>query len=255
MEITNAYRQTRRNTSILCCIGLAWSAAQFEFKSLSFGPIDSIDLSYASVPLMLACGILYTLTRCTIEFAMQSDDVRRWHLAQIDFKITVFLVRATLLILAAGGLHRSIETVVYVVIATLLLLVGSAFLMFIGMLLLTPLRMTIRDRKGLSISAASSVAEAEGWSILIVVSLLVVVIVAAGVASLRYEPMRSLWTVVPSLLAVAIVVVTAIAVVISIYVERIWSRKLFAFQDNRIMTKLPNGTIGVKFKSEKNEKT
>jgi len=183
---------------------------------------------------------------------MQSNGVRRWRLAQIDFKITIFLVRATLLILAASGLYRSVGTVVSIAIAALLLLVGSAFLIFIGMLILMPLRMVIRTRQGRP-SAASSAGEAVGWSELTVVALLVTFIVTAGVASLRYEPIRSLWIVVPSPLAVAIFVVTAIAVVISIYVGDIWSRKLFAFQENFTMSKMPNGTIGVTFKPDKNE--
>ena len=246
MEITDAYRRARRSTSVLCGIGLAWSAAQFELKSLSLGPAGSVDLSHASVPLMLACGIVYTLTRCTIEFAMQSDDVRRWSLAQTDFKITVFLVRATLLILAAGGIYRSVETVVYIAVAALLLLVGSMFLMFVGMLAFTPIMIRIRVRQGRH-SVAARVFEAMAWSEVMVVALIVAVFVAAGVASLRYEPMRSLWTVAPSPIAVALFVATAIVVVISIYFERIWYRKLFALQDMVTMSKRPNGTIGVSF--------
>ena len=135
MEITNGYRNARRNTSILCGISLAWSTAQFEFKSLSFGPIDSVDLSSASIPLVLACGILYVLTRCIIEFAMQPIDVRRWNLAQIDFKITVYLVRIALLFLAAGGLYRSVKTIA---IATFLLLITTFILLVVFRFLIQP---------------------------------------------------------------------------------------------------------------------
>jgi hypothetical protein len=246
MEITDAYRRARRNTSVLCGIGLAWSAAQFELKELNFGSAGSVDISHASVPLMLACGIVYTLIRCIIEYAMQSDDVRRWRLAQIDFKITVFLVRATLLILAASGLYRSVKTIVYIVVAALLLLVITVFLIFVGMLVLTPLMIRIRSHQG-RCSVAARVFEALSWSELIIVVLLAAALAVSGVASLRYEPLRSMWTVAPSPFAVAIFVVTAIVMVISIYVQRIWYKKLFAFQDTCIMTKRPDGTIGVSF--------
>lgn len=255
MEITNAYRRTRRNTSVLCGIGLAWSTAQFEFKSLNFGPIDSVDLSSASIPLILACGILYTMTRCTIEFAMQSDDVRRWRLAQTDFKINLYLVRFALLFLAAGGLYRSVKTAVYIAIAIILLLVGSAFLMFIGMIILTPLRMAIRERRGRP-SAVSAVVEAEGWSILITVVLLFAVFVTLSVASIQYEPIRSLWIVVPSPLAIAIFVVTAIIMVFSIGVEKTLCEKLFAYESESdvILSPRPDGTFGVTFKRKNHKK-
>jgi len=248
MEITAAYRHARRSTSVLCGIGLARSTAQFELKSLSFGPANSIDLSHASVPIMLACGIVYTLTRCTIEFAMQFDDVRRWRLAQIDFKITVFLVRTTLLMLAAGGLYRSVETIIYIAVAALLLLVGSRFLMFVGMLIFTPLMLYIRARQG-RYSVVAPVFAVVVWSERVIVALIVAVIVAAGVASLRYEPLRSLWIVAPSPLAVTVFVVAAIVVVISWHVEHKWYLKLFAFQPPNIckMSKMPDGTIGVSF--------
>ncbi len=259
MEITNAYRQARRNTSVLCCIGLAWSTAQFEFKSLSFGPIDSVDLSSASIPLVLACGILYVLTRCIIEFAMQPIDVRRWKLAQTDFKITLYLVRIALLFLAAGGLYRSIKTVVYLAIATLLLLAVSAFMFFVGFIILTPLRMAIRIRQGRT-SAASAVEEAEGWSILITVILLFTVIVTLGVASIQYEPIRSLWIVVPSPLAIVIFIITAIIIVYSIGFENTLCEKLFAFERlpspyDTALTQMPDGVIGVSFRGGGDEES
>lgn len=61
----------------------------------------------------------------TLEFAMQSVKVRRWRFAQADFKLSVFLVRATILVLAASGLHRSVSTILYIVLAALGVLVGS----------------------------------------------------------------------------------------------------------------------------------
>jgi len=247
MEMTDAYRRARRSTSVLCGVGLAWSAAQFDLKSLSLGPAGSVDLSDASVPLILACGIVYTLARCTIEFAMQPDDVRRWHLAQIDYKITVFLVRAAVLMLAAAGLYRSVKTVAYIAIAILLLLGGSALLVFAGTFAITPLMIRIRARQGRH-SVAARVFEAMAWSELMVVCLIVALLVGLGLAAFRYEPLRSLWTVPPSPAAVTIFVVTAAVVVFSFYLQRIGYRKLFAFQAPFTCTRMADGTIGVSFR-------
>ena len=59
MEITSAYRSARRNTSIVCGVSLAWSAAQFKLESLSIGIAGKVNLSGASIPLLLACITVY----------------------------------------------------------------------------------------------------------------------------------------------------------------------------------------------------
>jgi len=228
VQISDAYRRARRNTSVLCGIALAWSAAQFDVNSLSLGPAGTVDLSNASVPLILACGIIYTLARCTIEFAMQPDDVRRWYLAQVDFKITVFLVRATILMLAAGGIYRSVETVAYVAVAVLLMLFAFGLLVAAGVFTITPILLWINPPKG---SPVGKIIQAEKWSALIVGVLLVTFLVGLGIASLRYEPLRSLWTVPPTPTAITIFIVAAIVVVLSVFVQSFLYRKLFAYED------------------------
>jgi hypothetical protein len=244
VQISDAYRRARRNTSVLCGIALAWSAAQFDVNSLSVGPVGNVDLSGASVPLILACGIIYTLARCTIEFTMQPDDVRRWHLAQVDFKITVFLVRATILMLAAGGIYRSVETVAYVAVAVLLLLGVSTLLVVVGGFAIAPILCWIKPPTG---SPLGRIIEAQRWSMLIVGVLLVTSLVGLGIASLRYEPLRSLWTVPPSPTAVAIFVVASIVVVISVFAQSTLYSELFAYEAPFTETKLSDGTIGVSF--------
>jgi hypothetical protein len=192
--------------------------------------------------LILACGIIYTLARCTIEFAMQPDDVRRWHLAQVHFKITVFLVRATILMLAAGGIYRSVETVAYVAVAVLLILCASGLLLAAGVFAISPILLWLKPPKG---SPVGRIFEAEWWSMLIVGFLLVTSLVGFGVASLQFEPLRSLWTVAPSPTAVAIFVVVAIVVVISVFSQSALYRKLFAYEPPYVERKLPDGTIEI----------
>lgn len=251
LQISEGYRGARRYTSVLCALGLAWSAAQFDVKSLNLGSAGVVDLSNASISLVLACGIAYMMARCMIEYAMQPDEVRQWHLAQTDFRLSLFLVQTTLLMLAAGGLNRSVDTVVYVAFGTLILMGGSFLLIFLGTMALMPLRMFFRARQG-RISAASSAFEAMAWSEVIVLILVVALLVALGVASLEYELLRSLWTAPPSPIAVAIFVAAAIAVVINLKFQEFWEGKLFARPAPYTMTTLPDGSTGISFHRGKN---
>lgn len=243
LQLSEGYRHARRLTSILCALALAWGAAQFELKILSLGPAGSVDLSSASLPIILACAIAYAMTRCVIEFAMQPIDVRRWGLAQVDFKITVFLVRATALILGAGGLYRSVETILVVALFVAALLVASGLFIFLGMLALTPLMSALRKRKGLRASIASAVMEAMTWAMLVSLGLLIVLFLALGAAFLYYEPLRALWTVPPNVAAVVIFVLTGIAVVVSVFFEAGWSEILFAAEPPYTEELLPDGGI------------
>jgi len=106
-QLSEGYRAARRMNSFFCAIALAWSAAQFDLKTLSTGYVGNIDLSRASIPLIVASIIAYSTVRFVLEFKMQSVEVRRWGYAQTDFKISIYLVRFTILILAASGLSRS----------------------------------------------------------------------------------------------------------------------------------------------------
>ena len=253
LQISDGYRRARRTTSVLCAIALAWAAAQVDFKSLNLGPAGSVDLSNASLPLILACAIAFAITRCTIEFAMQPGNVRRWPLAQADFKLTIFLVRAAALILGAGGLYRSVETVLAVVLVVLILLVASVLLIGAGTLALTPRILAIRVRKGRHSPGGSpvwAIIEAEGWAALVTVMLLSVLFVALGVGFLLYEPLRSLWTAPPTATAVTVFVLTAIAVVISVYLQPRWYQELFVDEAPFTTKRLPDGTIGVSFRKQ-----
>ncbi len=92
-------------------------------------------------------------------------DVRRWHLAQVDFKITLFLVRATILMLAAAGIYRSVETVAYVAVIVLAMLCAYGLLFTAGIFAITPVLLWLKPPKG---SPVGRIFEAEWWSMLIV---------------------------------------------------------------------------------------
>ena len=254
IQLAEGYRVARKSTSIFCALGLGWSAAQFELKSISLGPAGNLDLSGASLAFILACGIAYTMTRCTIEFAMQTKEVRRWHLAQADFKLSVFVVRATVLILAASGLSRSVETVLYVAIAAIALLTASLLLELLFTASLLPLFIYMTNRRvgkeRASTSIASRVIEASSWGQLISVTFVVVLLIGLGIASIQYEPLRSRW-ISADPLAISILVITSVAVVLTLYFQRWWYDKLFENPHKVLTRKLPNGTIEVTFKDDR----
>ena len=249
LSIGTEFRDARRFTSLLCAIGLGWSSAQFDLKSLTLGSAGVFDLTSGSIPAVLMSGIVYMTGKSILGYAMQSKEVRRWRLAQIDFEISLFLVRTTLLMLAAGGLHRSVETFAFVAAGALVIAFGSFLAFGLGMLLLIPLIRAIRrciGRAYRGVSPLPYIAEALAWSELIVVVLIVVLLVGLGVASLEYGPLRALWTEPPTPVAVTVFVVTAIGVVVSYWLQSVGTRKLYAQPVDKL-TKMPGGTIGVSF--------
>ena len=176
----------------------------------------------------MACAIAYAMTRCVLEFVMQPVEVRRWNLAQVDFKITVFLVRAAALILGAGVLFRSIEIIAIVVFSVLTLLVVTFLLIASGVLALAPLRIRLGRRKGLrGASPVWAVQEAESLAALISEFVLVSLVVAVGVGFFAYEPLRSLLVVPPTAINATFFMVTWIAVILSAYLQPFWSEKIF----------------------------
>ncbi len=253
MEIVDAYRKARRNTSIFCGIGIAWSAAQFDIESLNIAAVGKVDISGASIPTILACVIIFTMIRCTLEFMMQPNEICRWNLAQIDYKITLNLVRITLLIIAAATASRSIESVVGITLAALAF-IFSYFVLVTGlMFIILPLRMYIRSRKG-NISAASSAIQATAWSMLIVAIFYILIFVTIGFQAINKFPFFNLLPPIPSQISTVIFAITAIIIAVSFFCEGTMLKKIFAFEPKHIVVKnkLPDKTIGVTFKDNPN---
>jgi len=226
-QLSEGYRAARRMNSFFCAIALAWSAAQFELKALSLGYFGNIDLSRASIPLILACAIAYSTIRLVLEFEMQSVEIRRWGFAQTDFKISIYLVRFSILILAASGLSRSLDTVVYIVLATVGAFLFFFIVWFLGTMGLSFVLITLRNRRGYS-SAAAGAGTALNWAQLVTVCVLIIIFISLGIASLRYQPLLSLWNVPPSSIALGFFVFVCIAIMLSLYCQPWWYNKLFA---------------------------
>jgi len=227
LQLSSSYRAARRTNSILCALTIAWSAAQLDLKTFSLGFVGSVDLSQASIPLILFCVIAYSATRFILEFLMQCVEVRRWSFAQVDLKLSVYLVRITILVLAASGLSRSVETVFYVIFGTLSIIIVSSIAIFIIMMGLMPLLIYLRSHQG-RYSVASRAFESMAWAELIVVSFLSILFIVLGFATYHYAPMQSLWKTSPNPFAMGFFVFTCIILIVSFYLQRLWYRKLFA---------------------------
>lgn len=166
IEVSSGYRNSRRNTSILCGVGIAWAAAQFEIKSFSLGSLGMIGTEKASVHIIIAILCIYCMVKCTIEYMMQSEPVRRWNLAQLDYRITLYLVRFTIVALIASAIARTWEMVIYVACIFLFFVFSFFVLAFIYIFFTMPIRLFIRHLSG-RISVASAAIEATFYSFLL----------------------------------------------------------------------------------------
>lgn len=248
-QLSEGYRAARRMHSFFCAIALAWSAAQFDLKTISTGYIGNIDLSRASIPLILACVIVYSTVRLVLEFKMQSVEVRRWGYAQTDFKISSYLVRFTILILAASGLSRSVDTVIYLMLAAVSVFLFFFIFLFVGTMVLSFFFITLRNRHGYH-SPAAGAGTALNWAQLVTVCVLSIIFVALGIASLHYEPLLSLWTRPPSTIAIGVFVFACIIIMLSLLIQYRWYVDLFVIPPNFTETILPNGHKGITFHNE-----
>jgi hypothetical protein len=198
---------------VLCALAIAWSAAQFDLKTLNVGMAENLDLSNASIPLILFCAIVYTTIRHSTEFAMQSVEARRWGYAQFDYKVSIYLVRFAVLMLAASVLSRSVTTLISVIIDSL----GVIFMSYVVFVVLGIAMLPFKLR-------AFHLAKK------IVVGVLIVLIVFIGNNLMENESWRSSWEVPPDPQVIATLMVASILVVLSFYFESRLYHRLFASQ-------------------------
>jgi hypothetical protein len=166
-ELSESYRNSRRTTSFWVGIGIAWSAAQFDLKIIPLGSLGKVNIEGASIPIIISILCLYLMGRSTIEYMMQSDIVRRWPLAQLDYCITSYLLRFSLIALAGTAILRNGKMVLFLVGSILGLVAGFFILVYALIHIIMPLRMYIREKAG-RISAANSAIESVFYSIVIV---------------------------------------------------------------------------------------
>ncbi|MGF6094751.1 hypothetical protein [Pseudomonas sp. 18175] len=210
-KLSDGYAATRDITAIFCGLSMAWSALQFEINSIQTETFGEVDLSGASIPLLFITIIAYNSFRTTVEFMMQSVEIRRWRYAQLDFKSIFWLTQASLTLLAASAIHRSFETLGYVALAWIAIPISVIILTVLMYVVTFPMTLFIGSLKKRT-SVASMAMEGFAWATLLVILIVIVGIIGGSLAVAKYEPIRSLWLTPPSPLNIGLFATTAVAV-------------------------------------------
>jgi hypothetical protein len=244
-SLSDAVRGARRNMLIVSGLCLGWSSAQFSLADSQINIAGiSLNLKDASIPVVLAVVLTYFLIRWGVEFAMLPRHVRRWPLAQFDFRIALLIVRFALLALAAGALNRSLWTIALVAGSIVLLTVVSSILSFLLMFITIPIRMWARSRAG-RVSAANAAFESVAWAILFAVCLTTFGIIGLAVASYQYAPLRDyLWGhVLPNPVSFLVFILTLIGVFLSYWFLSPVINRIFAEPPGYYTERSPDGSL------------
>ena len=225
--LSEGYRRARRNSSIVCGISMAWAASQFELKVLTISNIGNIDISGATIPLVCAFAIIYTFIRSSLEFVMQIKDVRRWLYAQYDYRLILEFSRIALLLLAATGLARSLNTsiiliacipvffLLFIIIATVYMIPVSFVVFGLGRL---------RGRTG----AAAMSLGASIWAMFFAgITLIAFIIFGVGNA-VKTEALKNTLNLSANFTSITLFTITAILVTISYFYSGAFTRHIFA---------------------------
>ena len=179
VTISDAYRASRRNTSVLCGIGIAWSAAQFEIERIHLPSVGDVSIGTASIPIIIGAMCIYTMVRSTLEYMMQPAETRRATLAQVDYTITIYLVKFTIIALSLSAVARSWLTILYIGAAFLIAITSFLVISYALLFLLMPFRMWVRGLSGRH-SIASAAIEATYYSFALAWLALGILIVLMG---------------------------------------------------------------------------
>jgi len=181
---------------------------------------------------------------------MQSVEIRRWGYAQADFNISIYLVWLTILMVAVSGISRSVDNVIYIILATVGIFLIFFFFWLVLMAILAFFFISWRNRPGHYHSAAAGAEESLAWAQLVAVCIISILFIALGIAALRYEPLLSLWTTPPRPIAMGFFVLSCIVIMFSIYIQPLWHKDLFVIPEDYVEELLPDGTKLIKFNKE-----
>jgi hypothetical protein len=249
-SLPDSVRTARRNLVAACGLCLAWSSAQF---ALANNQIDvagtSVDLKDTSIPLLLGILLVYLTIRWGFEFAMMPRNLRRWPLAQLDFRMVLVIARIALVAVAAGALNRSLLTVVGALGILVLLAIVSFILTLLLTFIITPLRMWSRVRMRARASEKKFSAFWTVYESLILagafsVFLSIISITSFAIASYYFEDLQSvIWHVPPDPLALSIFVFFLIAVFLSHWLFKPIIAHLFAERPPYYTERAPDGRL------------
>ena len=202
----------------------------------------SIDLSNVSVPLILAGAVLYMAARWVMEYAMMSRHVRRWPLAQMDFRFVLMMVRIALLSIVSASLERSLKVVLEVIGLLALLVILSVVLGVLFSAITIPFRTWVRVRA--KRRAYAAISEGLAWAFFFSVAFIFVSVIGLGVATYYYEPFQTkLWGEAPDAVTFTIFLVTLLLVFISFWFLSPVINRLFAEQPSYYTERTPDGKL------------
>jgi hypothetical protein len=254
LELSDAYRKSRGTVSILSGIAVAWAAAQFNFTTVKLPMLGDATLSGYGIPLILASCIVYAVTRSTIEFMMQSVDVRRWKLAQFDYKITHVVSTTSILFLSASGVTRSLHTILAIVGIGLFLAAGFFIGCFVLTIALIPIILFFRKKKRPNPSVASAVFSALSYGS-IISGLGIIALIAIGGSNVLFRGYEYFGlTETPNSISVLVFLFTAIVFVLGCFKHHVLLQKVFAFEPPFTVEtkKREDGTTLVTFRQNPN---
>lgn len=248
LTLPEPVRAARRNLVAVSGIAIAWATAQFTTTTSKIEIAGvSVDFNIGSIPIFLAVAILYLMFRWGMEFAMMPRTLRRWPLAQMDFRIVGWISRFALVAVAAGAVDRSIWTIMKIMSSLGMLALASLILSIILMFVTMPIRMWARHRAKAH-SAANAAFEALFWAGLFAVLISIASFIAFGIASYTHVPLReTIWKSPPDPVALSVFVFALVSVFLSHWLLRPITFKMFAERPGYTTTRLPDGRLVYRF--------
>ena len=253
-SLAEPVRAARRTLVVICALCIAWASAQFTIPDPKIDLAGIIlDFKNASVPIVLAVLLVYATIRWIIEFAMMPRHIRRWPLAQFDFRFLFVIARFALLTLAAGALDRSFWSIKFVISSIGILAIGTIILAILLMFFTMPIRIWARSRAGKE-SVVWATFEAMYWAGLFAVCIMVVSIIGIAIVSDYYVPLQEiLWGKIPDPIALSLFIFTLIGIFLSHWFLRPILVRIFAERPGYYTERNPNGDLIICYTCEKKE--
>lgn len=241
-SLAEPVRTARRTLVIICALCIAWASAQFTIPDpkIDLGGVI-LDFKNASVPIILTVLLVYATIRWIMEFAMMPRHIRRWPLAQFDFRFLLRITRFALLALAAGAVDRSLWSIKIVILSIGILAIGIIILTVLLMFFTMPIRIWARSRAGKE-SVASAAFEAMFWAGLFAVCIMVISIISIAIASYYYVPLQEIiWVKIPNPITLSLFIFTLIGIFLSHWFLRPILDRIFAEQSGYYTERNSNG--------------
>lgn len=233
LEVSEGYRKARGKHAVVAAVSIAWGAAQIEIGTMSLGVFTSNIVTSSAVIVGLFSLLLYFSARTVIEYAMQTVEVRRWRLAQLDFHLALNLFRISLFVLTVSTVSRNQESAVKATLGLLLMLIAFCFIFGVIYLVVCAVYIPLR-----TISLKRSVVGAVMESLFISV-----VLTALAISFLIEDQLRSTprLAFIPNFLPDSgtplqqgVIATVAICILLSFLRSDLLLRRIFAYAPKRI---------------------